>query len=89
MPVRVMSLLLAPEPLMKIIIVITVVETLMLTLWLAYSHYRRRKSNSRIALGRPGRTFDHRDGSLLSPSPGHWSTINRSQAQGKRTTDDS
>jgi hypothetical protein len=48
----------------------------MLTLWLAYSHYRRRKSNLRIALGRPGPTFDHRDDSLLSPSPGHWSAIN-------------
>jgi hypothetical protein len=45
---------------MKIIIVITVVETLMLTLWLAYSYSRRRKSNLRIALGRPGPTFVHR-----------------------------
>jgi hypothetical protein len=71
---------------MKIVVVITVVETLILTLWLAYSHYRRRKSNLRIALGRPGPAFDHRDGSLLSPSSGHWSTINRSQVQGNRTT---
>jgi hypothetical protein len=62
MPVRVMSPLLALEPFMKIIIVITVVETLMLTLWLAYSYYRRRKSNLRIALRRPDPTFDHRDG---------------------------
>jgi len=74
---------------MKIIIVITVVETLMLTLWLTYSYYQRRKSNLRIALGRPGPTFDRRDGSLLSPSPGHRSTINRSQVQGNRTTDGS
>src|ERR1051326_86641 len=80
MPVRVMSPLLAPEPFMKIIIGITVVETLMLTLWLAYSYSRRRKPNLRIA----GPTFDHRDSSLLSPSPGNWSTINRSQLQGKR-----
>jgi len=70
---------------MKIIIVITVVETLMLTLWLAYSHDRRRKSNLRIALGRPGPTFDHRDSSLLSPSPGHWSTINDHKYRSNRT----
>jgi hypothetical protein len=69
---------------MKIIIVITVVETLMLTLWLAYSYYRHRKSNVRIALGRPGPTIDYRDGSLLSPSPGHGSAINRSQVQGQQ-----
>ena len=62
MPVRVMSPLLALEPFMKIIIVITVVETLMLTLWLAYSYYRRRKLNLRIPLRRPDPTFDHRDG---------------------------
>jgi hypothetical protein len=74
---------------MKIIIVITVVETLMLTLWLTYSYYRRRKSNLRTALGRHGPSFDHRDGSLLSPSPGHWSTINRSHVQGNSTTDGS
>ena len=84
-----MSLLLAPEPFMKIIIVITVVETLMLMLWLAHSYSRRRKSNSRIALGRPGATINRRDGSLLSPGPGHWSTINESQVQGNRTTDGS
>ena len=89
MPVRVMSPLLAPEPFMKIIIGITVVETLMLTLWLAYSYSRRRKPNLRIAPGRPGPAFDHRDSSLLSPSPGHWSTINRSQLQGNRTADGS
>jgi hypothetical protein len=81
--------LLAPEPFMKIIIVITVVETLMLTLWLAYSYYQRRKLNLRIALGRPGPNFHRRDDSLLSPSPGHWSAINRSEVQGNRTTDGS
>jgi hypothetical protein len=65
---------------MKIVIVITVVETLMLTLWLAYSYYRGRKPNLRIALGRPGPTIDYRDGSLLSPSPGHWSAINKQRS---------
>ena len=69
---------------MKTIIVVTVVETLMLTLWLAYSHYRGRKSNLRIALGRLGPTFDHREGSLLSPSPGHRATFIDHQ---HRTTD--
>jgi hypothetical protein len=69
---------------MKIIIVITVVETLMLTLWLTYSYYRRRKSNLQIALGRPGPAFDHRHRSSLSPSPRHWSAINRSKVQGQQ-----
>jgi len=81
MLVREMSPLLALEPFMKIIIVITVVETLMLTLGLAYSHYRRRKPNLRIALGRRGPTFDHRDDSLLSASPGPWSAINSQSAK--------
>jgi hypothetical protein len=72
---------------MKIIIVITVVETLMLTLWLAYSYNRRRKSNLRIALSRRGPGFDHRDDSLWSPSPAHWPAIIDHKYRGNRTID--
>src|SRR5215217_5751413 len=65
---------------MKIIILITVVETLMLTLWLTYSSYRRRQSNLRIALRQT--TAHHPDDSSLLPTAAHWSVINRSQVQG-------
>ena len=43
---------------MKIIILITVVESSLLMLWLAYSFYRR-KSSLRIAVRQPGFTTDH------------------------------
>jgi hypothetical protein len=62
---------------MKIIILITVVETLMLMLWLAYSSHRRRQSDLRIA------TTRHPDGSSSLPAAAHWSAINRSQVQGQ------
>lgn len=64
---------------MKIIILITVVETIILTLWLAYSSYRRRTSHLRIA----ATTGQSRVSSLI-PIPEHWSVLNRLQVQGQQ-----
>jgi len=65
---------------MKFIILITVVESLLLVLMMAYSHYRRGQSNALIQ--HP--STDHGQRTSLVKSATHWSSMNKSQLEGQR-----
>ena len=65
---------------MKLIILITVVESLLLVLLMAYSHYRRRPSN---ALAHPS-TRGHVQHESVLMNARHWSSMNKSQLEGQR-----
>jgi hypothetical protein len=63
---------------MKLIVLITVVESLALMLWLAYSYHKRRPSTSFAVVGeRSGSVHQPQlNPSLLLRDSGHWSFIN-------------
>jgi len=66
---------------MKLIILITVVESLLLVLWMAYSHYRRQQAN---ALRQHSSTTNRVRGHSLLMNAAHWSAINKAQLEGQR-----
>src|SRR5829696_8553762 len=68
---------------MKIIILITVVETLTLGLLMVLSYHRRQQSKLATARGRLA-TNDRVRNDSSSINSAHWSSINKSQLEGQR-----
>ena len=66
---------------MRLIILITVVESLLLVLWMVYSHYRRQQAN---ALSQYSPATDRVRGDSLLMNAAHWSSINKGQLEGQR-----
>jgi len=69
---------------MKIIILITVVETLILTLWMAYSYYKRQQLDSRTTLAQTLSTTNGPSINSRIPTAAHWSAMNGSQLGGQQ-----